>query len=150
MLKQACCAKGVVGKWHLGLGDGTLDRNEKIAPGPLEIGFDYCYLIPATGDQVPTVYIEDHSISGLEPDGPLHISYGAEIGDEPTGRENPELLLYLGDDQRSSSIVNGISRIGLVYNTLFEENEEHTFGFDHLTSYPINANGRPMAHKNPL
>ncbi|MEO0733690.1 MAG: sulfatase-like hydrolase/transferase, partial [Bacteroidota bacterium] len=65
MFKRAGYATGVVGKWHLGLGDGTLDWNEKIAPGPLEIGFDYCYLIPATGDRVPTVYVEDHHVVGL-------------------------------------------------------------------------------------
>ncbi|MEN6577175.1 MAG: sulfatase-like hydrolase/transferase, partial [Phycisphaerales bacterium] len=42
-----------IGKWHLGLGAGDLDWNSEIKPGPLDIGFDRCFLIPATGDRVP-------------------------------------------------------------------------------------------------
>src|SRR3954470_4490059 len=37
---------GAVGKWHLGLGGANLDWNGEIKPGPLEIGFDYCYILP--------------------------------------------------------------------------------------------------------
>ena len=48
MLKKYGYTTAVIGKWHLGLGDGNVDWNSKISPGPLEIGFDYAYLIPAT------------------------------------------------------------------------------------------------------
>lgn len=112
MLQSAGYATGVVGKWHLGLGDGSVDWNQEIKPGPLEVGFDYCYLIPATGDRVPTVYVENHRVVNLAPDDQLRVSYDEKIGDAPTGLERPELLRYAADEQHAKTIVNGISRIG--------------------------------------
>src|SRR5688572_21980114 len=55
MLKSAGYTTGVIGKWHLGLGGGTnaTDWNIDIKPGPNEIGFDYSFILPATGDRVP-------------------------------------------------------------------------------------------------
>jgi len=112
LLKQAGYATGVIGKWHLGLGGKDLDWNGKIAPGPLEIGFDECFLIPATGDRVPTVYVENHRVVGLDPADPIAVSYGKPIGDEPTGRDHPELLKQKLTHGHDATIVNGISRIG--------------------------------------
>lgn len=114
VMKRAGYATGVVGKWHLGLGDGTLDWNEKIAPGPLELGFDYAFLIPATGDRVPCVYTENYKVIDLDPKEPIEVSYGKKIGDEPTGKENPELLKMHPSHGHNSTIVNGISRIGFM------------------------------------
>ena len=103
-----------MGKWHLGLGEkGTpVDFNGDIQAGPLAVGFDYAYYFPATNDRVPCVYIENTRVVGLESVDPITVSYRRKVGDDPTGREHPELLKlkpHLGHD---ATIVNGISRIG--------------------------------------
>jgi arylsulfatase A-like enzyme len=113
LLKQAGYTTGVVGKWHLGLGgEGGPDWNSEIRPGPLEIGFDYGFIIPATGDRVPCVYVENHRVVGLDPKDPIQVSYKEKIGTDPTGRENPDLLKLKPTHGHDMTIVNGISRIG--------------------------------------
>jgi arylsulfatase A-like enzyme len=115
MFRNAGYYTGVVGKWHLGLGpDGGPDWNAEIRPGPSEVGFDYSFLIPATGDRVPCVYTENNFVVGLDPKDPIYVRFGEKIGDEPTGRENPELLKMHPSHGHDMTIVNGISRIGFM------------------------------------
>jgi arylsulfatase A-like enzyme len=112
VLKQSGYHTAVVGKWHLGLGKAGIDWNGEITPGPLELGFDYAFLMPATGDRVPCVYVENHRVVGLDPRDPIQVRFGQKIGDEPTGKEHPELLRMFPSHGHDQTIINGVSRIG--------------------------------------
>jgi arylsulfatase A-like enzyme len=103
---------GIVGKWHLGLGDGQVDWNSRISPGPNEVGFDYAYIMAATQDRVPTVYIENGKVVRSDPDDPIQVSYEQNFPGEPTGKDNPELLKMKWEHGHFNTVVNGISRIG--------------------------------------
>lgn len=114
MLRQAGYATGVVGKWHLGLGHGNLDWNGTIDATPLDVGFDYSYIMAATNDRVPCVFIEGRQVVGLDPQDPIEVTYDTEkpLTGIPTGRNNPEMLRMMYSHGHDMSIVNGISRIG--------------------------------------
>ena len=115
MFREAGYTTGAIGKWHLGLGDktGTQNWNEKVTPGPEDLGFDYSCLMAATGDRVPCVWMENQRVMNYDASAPIEVSYTTPFPGEPTGKDNPELLTNLrpshGHDQ---AIVNGISRIG--------------------------------------
>ncbi len=114
IMRDAGYATGIVGKWHLGLGEEPgPDWNGKLAPGPLEIGFDYCFLMPTTGDRVPCVYVENHEVVGFDPDDPITVTR-KNPDDQPTGKTHRDSLKMDWSHGHNCSIVNGISRIGFM------------------------------------
>jgi arylsulfatase A-like enzyme len=114
LLKGQGYHTGIVGKWHLGLGDGQVDWNQPISPGPNELGFDYSYILAATQDRVPTVYIKNGAVVGLDPDDPISVNYQENFPGEPTALDHPEMLKLNWDHGHNNSIVNGIPRIGFM------------------------------------
>mgnify|MGYP000865118705 CR=1 FL=1 len=114
MFRRAGYRTGVVGKWHLGLGDGALDWNRPVGRGPNESGFDSSYIMAATNDRVPCVYLQDGRVVGLDAADPIEVVYGRDalFPGELTGRLNPELLTVKYSHGHDGTIVNGVSRIG--------------------------------------
>lgn len=117
VFKTAGYKTAIVGKWHLGLGN-QVDKNwnGEITPGPNETGFDYSFIFPATADRVPTIFVENHNVVALDANDPIEVSYRQKIGNEPTGKENPELLKLQATPNHghNNTIVNGIGRIGFM------------------------------------
>jgi arylsulfatase A-like enzyme len=75
LLQQAGYRTAAIGKWHLGFGTTKPDYNGELRPGPLEIGFDEYFGIPATNDRIPTVFVRDHRVVDLDPADPIQVSY---------------------------------------------------------------------------
>ncbi|QDT64266.1 sulfatase family protein [Calycomorphotria hydatis] len=120
VFQNAGYTTAVVGKWHLGLGaEGVKnDWNSAVKPGPLEIGFDYSFLLPNTNDRVPCVYLENHHVVDLDPNDP--ISLGKQLDPRstvyPDARKNPEAMTYYKSTHgHNQTVINGVGRIGVMF-----------------------------------
>ncbi|MGI9239592.1 MAG: sulfatase family protein [Verrucomicrobiales bacterium] len=121
LFKKAGYTTAIVGKWHLGIGEkGTpVDWNGDVKPGPLEVGFDYSFLLPSTNDRVPCVYVENYRVVNLDPKDPLFVGKkpkGVECTVYPDGREDPSAMtFYRSTHGHNQSVINGIGRIGQMW-----------------------------------
>ncbi len=117
LMRSAGYRTAVIGKWHLGLGRGSepTDWNRHISPGPNEVGFDYSFILAATGDRVPCVYLQNGHVVNLDPADPISVSYSTPFPGEPLGSTHPQLVrphARSNGPQHNCSVIDGIPRIG--------------------------------------
>ena len=121
MFKKAGYTTAIIGKWHLGLGteEAPADWNADVKPGPLEVGFDKCFLLPSTNDRVPCVYLDNHRVVNLDPTDPLFLGQppkGFSGTVYPDGKMNRSAMTYYQSSKgHDNSVINGLGRIGYMH-----------------------------------
>ncbi|MBQ7471452.1 MAG: sulfatase-like hydrolase/transferase [Prevotella sp.] len=148
MFRHAGYTTAAIGKWHLGMGRGTIDWNRHIAPGAREVGFDYSCLLSATVDRVPTVYVENGDVLGLDPNDPIEVSYKANFEGEPTALTHPELLTrQKWSHGHNNTVINGIGRIGFMRGgktAIWSDEDMADFLLGKVTSFIDTIGSRPF------
>ncbi|TSA29595.1 MAG: arylsulfatase [Verrucomicrobiaceae bacterium] len=111
MLRKCGYRTGCIGKWHLGIGmNPKTDWNAPLAPGPLEVGFDCFFGLPANHENQPLIYIENHEVVDRVPGEKIEIT-GRSADDMTKGvtkpRVNEECGLVLAD--KAAAFIEGAS-----------------------------------------
>lgn len=121
LFRQAGYTTGIVGKWHLGIGEKGVptDWNGDVKPGPLEVGFDYSFLLPSTNDRVPCIYLYGRRVLNLDVNDPLYVGKHPKEVNQPGSTQYPDgktnraaMTYYKSSDGHENSVINGIGRIG--------------------------------------
>lgn len=114
LMQQSGMVTGAVGKWHLGMGPGPgkTDWNKPIKPSGNDVGFDYTFLMAATADRTPCVYVENGTVVGLDPNDPIEVNYKHNYPGEADGKRDRASLKMDWDFGHNQAVVNGIGRIG--------------------------------------
>lgn len=121
VLQKAGYQTAIIGKWHLGIGEKgkAVDWNGDVKPGPLEVGFDYSFLLPSTNDRVPCVLLDQYRVLNLDPKDPLYVGKKPQnfTGTTyPDAKKNPEAMTYYESSVgHNNSVINGIGRIGFMW-----------------------------------
>lgn len=118
LFQEAGYSTAIIGKWHLGLGDGNADWNKAIKPCPNDMGFDYSFIIPSSNDRSPFVYLENRHVYNYDPADPITVSM-YPIPDSIPGIKHPDAInnpeavtVYTGDKDHQNTVINGVARIG--------------------------------------
>ncbi|WP_235034061.1 sulfatase-like hydrolase/transferase [Roseiconus lacunae] len=110
VFKSAGYEAGVIGKWHLGFGEGTNKWQEPLRPGPQDLGFDYYFGMPVVNSAPPYVYVENDRVVGSDSDDPLVLLGRNAKGITPITPIPPEAA------QRSPNQFGGAKKAHALFN----------------------------------
>ncbi|MBR1630657.1 MAG: sulfatase-like hydrolase/transferase, partial [Paludibacteraceae bacterium] len=148
MFSRAGYATAAIGKWHLGLGiTAEQDWNGLITPNLTDIGFQYSYIMAATADRVPCVFIEDGRVVDLDASDPISVSYEKPFEGELIGREHPEMLRIHPSEGHDMAIVDSIPRIGYMIggtSALWHDEDIADSITEHAVRYIQSHAGQPF------
>lgn len=109
-------ATAAIGKWHLGLGSttGGQDWNGTLDQHTADLGFDYSYIMAATADRVPCVFIENGRVANYDASAPISVNYNAAIEGGDTYNNYAGEMKLKSSHGHNQGVVNGIGRIGFM------------------------------------